>query len=381
MNIYRINVFFGIRSKISLKIAFLHSKIYKIVLCLAAFFVVQFFCGCTQTQTASEIPDESSYIFTMGTAFQLRAIGSGASEAISRAGRIITECDSRISWREDGSVCEIFNSDGQADIDDELLSMMSDVLDMSVRSGGAFDPTVLPVTLLWGFDRLGEDGFDARTMTVPETASVNEALALVDYRNLELDPVNMTLTAGSDGIMMELGAVGKGYALDKAMKGIKDSDIIGCMINAGSSIAVTGTKNDGSLFRIALRDPRGTESDYIGVITATDCCVSTSGDYERFFEKDGIRYHHIIDPATGYPADSGLMQVTVITGSGVTGDALSTACFVLGLEEGMKLAEEYGAKAVFIDTDRNVWYNDPALMDMLDFSGESEGYVLKEYNP
>lgn len=381
MRISDVNVFFGISNNISLKRISLHSKIYKIVICLLAFFGMPFLQGCGQTQEQPGLPDESSYIFTMGTAFQIRAIGNEAADAVSSAGKVITECDRQISWREKGSICEAFNETGEVSLDDRMVLLISDMLEICESSGGAFDPTILPVSVLWGFDRLGEEDFDSEDMTVPDQESIANALELVDYHNLSLDRDQKKLYALSDGLMMELGAIGKGFALDEALSEISGMDIKGCMINAGSSIAVSGTKDDGSLFRIAIRDPRGSESDHIGVLTATDCCVSTSGDYERYFEKDGIRYHHILDPATGCPAESGLMQATVITENGAVGDALSTACFILGLDEGMKLAKAYDAKAVFVDMDRNVWYNDPSLTEMIDFSGEAAGYSFKEYEP
>jgi thiamine biosynthesis lipoprotein len=151
------------------------------------------------------------------------------------------------------------------------------------------------------------------------------------------------------------------------------------MINAGSTITVTGKKADGTDFHVAVRDPRGELDDYIGVLTVSDAAIATSGDYERFFEQDGVRYHHILDPRTGYPADSGLMQVTVICDNSMLADALSTACFVLGLEKGMALADRYQVMALFVDRDRQVWYNSSKIPDILDFSGEDQGYTLKAY--
>ena len=130
-----------------------------------------------------------------------------------------------------------------------------------------------------------------------------------------------------------------------------------------------------------LSDYWGVEDrdDLIGVLTLTDLSVSTSGDYERFFMKDGVRYHHILDARTGYPADSGLMSVSVIHENGALCDALSTAGFILGLEDGMALMDIYDAMAIFIDTERNVYYNDEAVRGFLDFQGTEKGYTLTPY--
>ena len=114
---------------------------------------------------------------------------------------------------------------------------------------------------------------------------------------------------------------------------MKRSDASGGMVSAGSSIYVCGTKKDGSRFRVALRDPRGDENSAIGVLTLSDTTISTSGDYERYFEKDGVTYHHIIDPSTGYPADNGLISVTIVSADGTLADGLSTSLFVMGKDK------------------------------------------------
>ena len=130
---------------------------------------------------------------------------------------------------------------------------------------------------------------------------------------------------------------------------------------------------------MALRNPRGGPEDRIGIFTLTDLSISTSGDYEKYFEEDGKRYHHILDARTGKPADSGLMSVTVIADNSTLCDALSTAGFILGLDEGMKLLDNYGVMGVFIDNQRNVYYNNERVLELLSFDGEDEGYHLKPY--
>jgi thiamine biosynthesis lipoprotein len=232
---------------------------------------------------------------------------------------------------------------------------------------------------LWNFDRLEDEDFDVSEMQVPDAKTIAGTIKDIGYQKLVYDEQTGILSTDELSLEIELGAIGKGYAIEQAMKIVKASNASGGMISAGSSICVYGTKTDGSSFRVALRDPRGETDSYIGLLNVSDCSISTSGDYERYFEQDGIRYHHILDPRTGYPADSGLMQVTIICDDSMTGDALSTACFVLGLDDGMALASQYGVKAIFVDTDKNVWYNDADILDILDFYGEDAGYILQEY--
>lgn len=131
-------------------------------------------------------------------------------------------------------------------------------------------------------------------------------------------------------------------------------EISGGVISVGGSILVYGAKPDGSSWKVAIVNPADTASAIGYMSLKGTWCVSTSGDYERYAMVDGIRYHHILNPATGYPADSGVRSVTVLSDSGLLSDALSTACFVLGIEEGMELAEKYGAEALFVDTKGNI---------------------------
>lgn len=335
-------------------------------------------CGRVQEQQG-KVTDDSSYIFTMGTVFEIRVFSDDANSIIQEAEQELYACDKLISWRRDGSLADQFNTKHEADMS-EISQVIETALKISRNSKGAFDLTVLPLSVLWDFDRMGDSDFDISEMAVPDSSSIMEALKKVDYTQLHYDTENGMLTTENPDIHIELGAIGKGYAIDKAKTVLKASDAVGGLISAGSSICVYGTKNDGTDFRVALRDPRGDENSALGILSLTDTTISTSGDYERYFEQEGVRYHHILDPRTGYPADSGLMQVTIICEDSVLGDALSTACFVLGLNEGIKLAGQYGVMAIFVDNDKNVWYNNSAIENMFEFKGKNSGYVLKEYN-
>ena len=151
------------------------------------------------------------------------------------------------------------------------------------------------------------------------------------------------------GMSLDLGAVGKGISCDNLRDKLKSLNISGAVISVGGSIVTYGRKPDGSAWNVGIVNPHDTSS-YIGTLTLTgDWSVSTSGDYERYVEADGIRYHHIIDPETGYPADAGLSSVTVMSHYGALSDALSTACFVLGTEKAQDLLEQYDAYAVMVE--------------------------------
>ncbi len=311
--------------------------------------------------------------FAMGTAFTATYYGMDnklLTEMLKETDNRLTQIDEDISWRIGDSLVDRLNAEHVVDAG-EYADIFSLALEIADKSSGAFDPTILSVSELWNFD--------SEEQHKPTDSEISRALAYVNYQNIEM--TGTTVTAKEDTTMMELGAIGKGYALAEIAEELDKSQLFGGIISAGSSIVAFGTKPDGSGFRVGLRDPRGAEDELIGVFTINDKAFSTSGDYEKCFEEDGIRYHHILDARTGYPADSGLMSVTIISDVDQSAlcDALSTACFILGIDEGMALADAYGVTAVFVDTDYNVWYNTDEAEEILDFSGEDKGYTLLQY--
>ncbi len=348
---------------------------------LAAVLAAVVLSGCAGRGTGSSSGnDDSSNIFAMGTVFNVRAIGDGAADMVKSAEQTIYRNDELLSWRKEGSLPDIFNKEQSADMS-PVKDLLTQTLQVCEDSGGALDITVYPLSRLWKFDQMGEQDFDASKMTVPSDADIKKALDCVGYDRLSFDESSGMLRTEDPSVKIELGAVGKGYAIDQALVSLKESGAKGGLVSAGSSIGLMGTKEDGSPFTVSLRDPRGSETDTLALLETTDCTISTSGDYERYFEKDGRRYCHILDPHSGYPADSHLMQVTIICDSGSLGDALSTACFVLGLDKGMMLAKKYNVLAIFIDSDKNIWYNNADMANMLKINNNASSYTLREYNP
>ena len=199
---------------------------------------------------------------------------------------------------------------------------------------------------------------DGEDPHVPETSELDALLKDVGYQKVTLDGNKVTL---AEDTTLDLGAVGKGIGCDVISDFLKDQkEVEGMILNlGGSSVFAYGHKPDDSPWKVAVTDPRDTEGDYLGVITLEGGeFLSTSGDYEKYFMEDGKRYHHILDPKTGYPVWNGLDSVTVICDSGLLADGLSTACFVLGREDALKLLEKYNAEAAFVDEDKNVYLTD-----------------------
>ena len=254
-----------------------------------------------------------------------------------------------ISWTEEGSqIYEINQNAGSTTtVSDETAGYLKQVLDLSEASGGAMDPTMGKVIRLWDID--GENPH------VPAEDDLKSLLADVGYDKVILNGNDVTMP---EGVTLDLGAAGKGIGCDAAKKILDaDKDVSGMILNlGGSSVMSYGSKPDGSAWQVAVTDPRDTEGDYLGVVTLNGTeFLSTSGDYEKYFIEDGIRYHHILDPSTGYPARSGLTSVTVVCDDGLDADGLSTACFVLGKDKAEELLKKYNADGLFVDDSGHVW--------------------------
>lgn len=222
----------------------------------------------------------------------------------------------------------------------ETAHVLEAALEISRLSGGAFDVTAAPLISLWKVS--------AENPEVPSPEAIAKALELVDYRCLQFScsaslplgrPV-FSARLAKQGQMVDLGGIAKGYAADRAMDVYRRRGITSAMIDIGGNVALLGGKEDGSPWRVGIQDPDAPRGDCLGFLSLRDKSVVTSGDYERFFEVGGRRYHHIIDPRTGCPAGSGLCSVTVVADESMIADGLSTALFVLGLEQGLEMLQK-----------------------------------------
>lgn len=262
-----------------------------------------------------------------------------------------------LSWRIEGSEVAQMNaaagSGAYTPVSDRLYEELEVLMKLSEDSGGAFDITIRPVAALWNIDAwaAGENQPDI----IPTHEQITLVLTHIGYENLSL--IDSSIMLPKD-MALDLGAAGKGIACDRIAAYLKEQAVYGAVVSVGGSVVTIGKKPDGTPWQIGIIDPRDTSS-FIGILYLEgENFVSTSGDYERYVEVDGVRYHHILNPATGYPADSGVRSVTVLCDSGILSDALSTACFVLGVEDGMALAESYGAQALFVDMEGNISMTD-----------------------
>ncbi len=224
----------------------------------------------------------------------------------------------------------------------ETVTLLQKAVKLGEQTDGAFDITVAPVMDLWDFT--GDNP------ALPGEDALKQATALVDYTGIEIDGERVRLK--HPGMALDVGSIAKGYIADQLGITLWKSLDDGSIIDLGGNIFAVGKKN-GQPFEVGIRDPLDKDK-LAGTLSVTHTAVVTSGVYERGFDLDGVRYHHLLDPATGYPVQNGLASVTVRATSATEGDALSTACFVLGEEKGMKLIEKYAhlkAEVLFIRQD------------------------------
>ncbi len=212
----------------------------------------------------------------------------------------------------------------------EVLFVTEQALDYAELTGGSFDPTIAPLVDLWGF--LGQE------YSVPEAEELERVIPYVDYTALEIDRDSEKLFLPRSQMGLELGGIAKGFIVDRAMDVLKEAGVEHAFINVGGDISLLGANPDGEPWRIGITNPREPDQ-IIAVLSLKDCAVVTSGDYERSFEEDGGKYHHILDPETGMPAGE-LASVTVVANTALDADALSTAVFVLGPLRGLALLED-----------------------------------------
>ena len=281
----------------------------------------------------------------MGTGIAHKAFGfgSGPADALRQIENEAERLECMLSRFQPGSdISRINRSAGikREKVNPETCDILSCALECSAAQG-LFDVTVGLLADLWDYKHASEP---------PGYGRIEEVLPMVDYNGLELDAAARKAGLKNTGQHIDLGGIGKGFAGDRFMEIFKKNGVTSAFSNIGGNVSTLGNKPDGSPWRVGIRHPR--LNGLIGAVEVSGKAVVTSGDYERyFFSKEGKRFHHIMDPATGYPAESGLVSATVVADSAMIADALSTAIFVAGLERGLALRGKYPyIEAVLVDT-------------------------------
>jgi thiamine biosynthesis lipoprotein len=290
----------------------------------------------------------------LGTILQISIRDGGYSTTLTdRAFDRVAEIERRMSTSEDDyESTELLRvnraaGDEPVSVSEDTFEVLQAAREYSRITDGAFDVTIWPLVKLWA---IGSGG-----TSVPPEDEIESARQAVDYRRLELNEANRTVYLPEADMGVDVGAIAKGYAADEAARILREAGVEHALLDFGGNILVIGGKPDGTPWRIGVQRPDAERTRYLGIVTATDKTVVTSGPYERFFVQDGVRYHHILNAQTGFPARNGVEQVTIIADRSIDADALSTSTYVLGVEHGLALVESLsGVEAVFITEDQLV---------------------------
>lgn len=307
-------------------------------------------CGSVSQEVPQNTDKQVSRTsFFLNTVVTVTLYGTEDDSLIEECFRLCGDYEKALSRTLEGSEIYALNHRTKDTASGQTLELIKSGLAYSALSGGAFDITIGSCSSLWDFT--------AKSPSVPDPELLKEALAHVGYEKLSLKGDQVSFL--DDQTMIDLGAIAKGYIADKLKAFLEENQVTSATIDLGGNILCIGDKPDGSPFRIGIRRPFDDPGTPMLVVPVSGWSVVTSGIYERCFEENGRLYHHILNPATGYPCENNLLSVTILSEHSTDGDALSTACFSLGLDKGMDLIDSLeDIYAVFITDDYEVHYSE-----------------------
>lgn len=308
--------------------------------------------GCAHAPKADAERADLSF-FAMDTYISMTAYGKGGQDALQKAETFISQAERRLSTTDPDS--EIYrinhreNPSSPVSPDTEKLLQFS--LSMADKTDGVLNPAMYPITLAWGFTTDHNQ--------IPSEDTISQLLPRTNYKEISIKDHQVTLAPGME---IDLGATAKGYTGQEAADLLKKEGIQSAILNLGGNVQTIGAKPDGSPWRVGLQSPWGHE--YLGILTVKDMAIVTSGSYQRFFKgEDGRIYHHIMDPATGRPAESGLVSATIITKDGGLADALSTALFIKGKDKSIQYWRDHPDFDMILITDDRTLYITKSIAD------------------
>ena len=296
---------------------------------------VLLFLLCIAMLTACQNSDEnkkvSKDIFAMDTYMTVTAYGKNAENGVNKAVDEINRLETVLSAEKQESDIYKLNKTGSGTLSTDTKNIVSKALEINKTTNGAFDISIYPLMVKWGFT--------TQKYNVPSKNEISKLLKDVDSSKIIFDEKSGNIKL-KENMKIGLGGIAKGYTSNRVMQIFKECGVKSGLVSLGGNVQALGTKTDGTAWQIAIENP-DKSSDYIGVVSVKDKAVITSGGYERYFEKNGKTYHHILDPETGYPAESGVKSVTIVSDDGTLADALSTSLFVMGKEKALDYWREH----------------------------------------
>ncbi|MGG5325099.1 thiamine biosynthesis lipoprotein [Enterococcus pernyi] len=324
--------------------------------------------GCSTDQTTEGKQENNTSLlsdpytdeqFLLGTYVRIRIYDEGKEDVLKPAFDRVKELGDKITINQSGSEVDEINQQAgikPVKVSDDVYRLLKRAYEYSEDSHGGFDMAIGPITQLW---RIGFD--DARK---PSQAEIDEALKLVDYHKVQFNDEAKTVYLQEKGMILDLGAIAKGFITDEVVKVLKDHDVTTAIVDLGGNVYVLGhsPRGEDQDWTVGIQDPNLARGTILGSIKERNKTLVTSGIYERYLEVDGVKYHHLFDPKTGYPFDNDIAGVTIITDQSIDGDGLSTAVFAMGVKDGLAYIEDKlndGTEAIFVTKDDKVYVTDP----------------------
>ena len=283
----------------------------------------------------------------------------------------IRNCENRYSrYIPDSDITRINENTGvPVSVSKDTFDLIEKSIYFSEISNGLFDISIGSLVDLWNINN--------DNPRIPQQHEIDAAMQNIDYKEIVLDKENSTVLLSKSGLLIDTGAIAKGYITDRLVMYLNEKKVASAILNLGGNLYLYGSKKDGSAWNIGIRNPFGYQGDYIGTVSVTNLSVVTSGIYERYFELDGLRYHHILNPLSGYPENNNLASVSIITKSSALADGLSTTTFLLGLKEGMALIEKLDdVEASMVTRDKKIYLSSGIKNGETRFKLTNEEYTL-----
>ena len=298
-----------------------------------------------------ERPEVVKSSYALGTIINLKVLGSKGEKAIEEAIEKLNYIDDKMSvFKEESEISKITCKAG---VNLEVVSkdtyfVVKKAVEYSKILEGTSDPTIRPLVKLWSIGTKEE--------SIPEKSQIEETLKLVNYKDVILDENDHSIMLKHKKQALDVGGIAKGFAADEVRDIFYKHKIKSALIDLGGNIFALGNKDDGTPWKVGIQNPFKPRGEYIGILSVKNKSVVTSGNYEKYFIKDGERFHHIIDPKTGYPSQSKIISATIISDNSIDGDGLSTGVYILGIDKALKIIEAIeGIDAIFITEDKKVY--------------------------
>ena len=326
-----------------------NKRLKHISLSILLIFSLSIFMGCSKNNKDSSPLSRTETL--MGTVVKVTLYDNKDSNILDKAFDRVREIEQSVSINTSGTILDKVNESSGVEpvvVDEDTFKIVESGVKYSELSNGLFDITIGPLVKLWSIGLP-----EAR---VPSQEEIEGVLGYINYNDVVLNKEDNSIFLKNPNMLIDLGGIAKGYTADEISEVLTENNVTSAIIDLGGNVYVHGTKPTGENWNIGIQNPLSTRGDSLGTIKVNNKSIVTSGTYERFIEKDGIKYHHILNPKTGYPYENNISGISIISDKSMDGDALSTSVFAMGIEDGLSFVESQpDVDAIFVTNDKKIY--------------------------